>query len=235
MADLMDMASQIISMETRRIEAASQNIANIATPGYKRQMAFSQYLPAAPGQVQEAGGLSVANATDFTPGRLIATDNPMHFALAGEGFFEFTSSSGSVYSRHGALQLDDRGRLVSPQGWPLQAAGGGDVVIRGKDWKVEKDGTVVEEGRPVSRIRVVEFADPAALTRVAGGAFQAGKQAPTEVNAVMVRQGFIESANVSTADDMIRTMESIRRAEVGQKLVHAYDDMLGQALRQTGQ
>jgi len=30
-------------------------------------------------------------------------------------------------------------------------------------------------------------------------------------------------------------METIRRAETAQKLVHAYDDMLGRALRQPGE
>lgn len=47
-------------------------------------------------------------------------------------------------------------------------------------------------------------------------------------------QGYLEASNVSNADEMIRMMAAMRRIESGQKLVHAYDDMMGNVLQRLG-
>jgi flagellar basal-body rod protein FlgF len=50
-----------------------------------------------------------------------------------------------------------------------------------------------------------------------------------------IRQGTLEASNVVNGADMVSIMESMRRAEVGQKLVHTYDDMLGRVISTLGQ
>jgi len=37
------------------------------------------------------------------------------------------------------------------------------------------------------------------------------------------------------ARDMVSVMESMRRVESGQKIVHAYDDMMGSVLQRLGE
>jgi flagellar basal body rod protein FlgG len=241
MGGLLDTASSIVSVELRRVEAVGQNIANIATPGYKRQLTFARMLdspkaglPTNQTPAANAAMQGLLTATDFSAGRLTQTNVPTHLAIGGSGFFEIRNGQVIAYTRNGAMQRDEQGRLVNASGWALQAEGGGDVRIRGNDFRVETDGTVVEQGKPVARIRIVDFADRRGLTRSESGAFVAATGLAVPVENLQVRQGFAESSNVSTADDMVHLMESMRRAETGQKLVHAYDDMLGAVLRQSG-
>ncbi|MDF3836837.1 flagellar hook basal-body protein [Cupriavidus basilensis] len=245
MAHLLDVASAIVGLEGRRLEIAGQNIANIATTGYKRQLPFSQLLsaPASPAGVlpqaalhSQIGALvpALGVATDFRPAPLRATGVPTHLAISGEGFFQVATPDGIGYTRYGTFALDDNGHFVTPQGWVLQGAGGGDLVVREKTWRFESDGTLIADGRPAGRAAVMTFRNPAALERATLNLFRA-RERGIDADNPQLRTGFVESANVSTAADFVSIMESVRRAEMGQKFVHAYDDMMGRALRQLGE
>lgn len=235
----MTLATGLIAAETRQVETAAQNIANLATPGYKRQISFSDALAQAAAQADNASPLTWpsaprATATDFTAGKMIHTGNPLDLALGGGGFLEVATTHGPAYMRGGSFQLDANGRLVTPQGWVLQSAGGGDVLVRSTKWHVEPDGTVLDDGNPVAVIGTASFAQPDRLQRIGNGLYQANGMQPTELTAPRVLQGFLESSNVSNGDEMVRLMEAMRRVESGQKLVHAYDDMMGSALQRLG-
>ena len=235
MPSLIDMASGIFSRESRALETAAQNIANLSTPGYKRAVHFSTFLgPGGVSSPKQPATPTGANATDFAPGKLVPSSSATHLAISGSGFFQLETDAGPAYTRSGAFQIDERGRLVSPQGWPVQAAGGGDVVIQDPNWTLAPDGTILESGRPTARILLVDFQQKQGLQRTVSGLFRSDAR-PAEIDMPVIRQGYLESSNVSTATDMVQLMETVRRAEAAQKLVHAYDDMLGRALRQPGE
>lgn len=232
----MTLAVGLIASETRQVETTAQNIANLATPGYKRQITFADAL----GQAQTGAppsALPQANrtvATDFTPGKLVHTGNPFDLALRGGGFFTVATPHGLAYVRSGTFRPDPNGRLVTAQGWALQNAGGGDVVVRSSDWHVESDGTAVDNGNPVAVIGTASFRDPGQLARAGSGLYFANGATPDELIDSRVVQGFLEASNVSNGDEMVRMMEAMRRIESGQKLVHAYDDMMSAALQRMG-
>lgn len=235
----MTLAAGLIASETRQVETAAQNIANLATPGYKRQITFSDALAQASASASSSSlvvsqPVQRAVATDFTPGKMIHTGNPLDLALAGGGFFEVATPSGTAYMRGGSFQRDAAGRFVTPQGWVLQSVGGGDVIVRSQNWRVESDGTVLDDGNPVAVIGTASFRDPTRLVRAGNGLYQANGMQPTELTEPRVAQGFLESSNVSNGNEMVRMMEAMRRVESGQKLVHAYDDMMGTVLQRLG-
>jgi flagellar basal-body rod protein FlgF len=235
---LFEIATSIIGAETRRVEAAAQNIANAATSGYKRQGSFNEVLSQSTQQSTQGaltGDLIPQSRTwtDMTPGKLTATSGKLDFALTGDGFMVVSSPSGPVYTRSGHYTIDERDRVVNEKGWPLRDASGGDLVLRGENWSLESDGTIVDGGTSVGRIAIVGFKSQASLTPTSGGFLSA--EVPIEVERVTVKQGFIEQSNSSTADDMVRMMEAVRRAEAGQRLALACDGMLGSALRLIGE
>lgn len=269
MDNLMLTATQMIARESQRVEVSANNIANVATPGFKRELAFhsvlgaqaaqqlqQQALDAAAGVAPEpepalregaaqapAATRAMQRATDFAAGKLQHTGNPYDLSVTGPGFLQLATERGFVYARTAALHRDGEGRLVTAQGWRLQAAGGGDVSVSGEDWKLERDGTVVDAGNPASAVRLVEFDQLERLTRAGGNAFAAPEDArmserqPGAQGAALasaVQQGYLEAANVSVGDDMVQIMEAMRRIESAQKLVHAYDDMVGSALQRLG-
>jgi flagellar basal-body rod protein FlgF len=237
MDNLMALAADLISLETKRVETAGQNIANVATPGYKRQIAFDDALAAgaAANSVASTHALPPTGiATDFSAGKLIHTGNPLDLSISGQGFFEVAVPDGPAYTRLGSFQRDADGRLVTAKGAALQATGGGDVVVRSNNWHIERDGTLVDDGTPSTVIRVATFPDPGKLTRGDDGLFRANGAQAVDIDQPQLVQGFVESSNVSVGNDMMQMMEAMRRIESGQKLVHAYDDMIGTVLQRLG-
>lgn len=232
----MTTAVGLISSETRQVETAAQNVANLATPGYKRLITFADAVSQAETSARTAAPSASARdaATDFTPGRMMHTGNPLDLALSSGGFFAVSTPDGTAYLRGGAFRLDADGRLVTRQGWALQSSGGGDVVVRSQNWRVLADGTVLDDGQPVAVIGTASFANPNRLARIGDGLYRANGAQPLELTDPRVMQGYLEASNVSNADEMIRMMAAMRRVESGQKLVHAYDDMMGTVLQRLG-
>ncbi|MDR5774164.1 MULTISPECIES: flagellar hook-basal body protein [unclassified Caballeronia] len=233
MDGIMALGTGLIGAETRRVKIAGQNIANVATPGYKRAVAFRDVL----GTSADAMGKSASAdtvATDFSAGKLIHTGNPFDLAINGPGFFEVATTDGPAYTRLGAFQRDASGRLVTSQGWPLQGSAG-DIKVSSDAWRVERDGTVIDGGNSVGAVNIVDFAKTAELKRTADGLFVSNGAAATPVDAAQLSQGYIEASNVSVAQDMLQMMEAMRRIESGQKLIHVYDDMMGAAIQRLGE
>lgn len=241
MSGLLESASAILSLQEKRLEVAGQNIANINTAGYKSQIVFSELLSAGTmGHAAHSNAGDALNvlpvtrvANDLTPGKLTQTDNPLDFAISGVGFFQINTSGGIAYTRQGQFQRDANGRLVTSQGAALQAEGGGDLTVNSNTFTVAPDGTVTEDGRPTGRIGIYALGDSRGVQRLAGGIFKAA--AANEADGARIRQGYLESSNVSTAFDMVTMLESVRLAQTAQRLVLTYDDMLGRALSTLGQ
>ncbi|MFP3501005.1 flagellar hook-basal body protein [Burkholderia sp. SIMBA_062] len=232
MDDLMTLSLRLISLETQRAETAARNLSNVATPGYRREIAFQDML--ANDVTPAGGGPPIPRLTDFSPGRLVRTGDPFDLAIDGDGFFEVQTDTGPAYTRTGAFVRAADGRLVTRAGgWPLQGAQG-DIVVSLDGWRVDADGTVLDHGVPTSVIRVATFDAPSRLQRIADGLYAPRDTVGMRDAPTRLAQGFVETSNVSAADDMVRLMEAMRRVETGQKLVHAYDDLMGSVLQRLG-
>jgi flagellar basal body rod protein FlgG len=196
----------------------------LTTPGYKRLVSFKAALEA--GHPDESRGY----ASDFTAGKSINTSNPYDMAILSDGFFEVATPSGILYTRQGSFQRDGDGRLLTTQGYALQASGGGDLVLQGNTFQVQPDGSVIEDGQLTSKIAIVTFAPGAAAGYANGGFFSAPQSSVADVDDPQVRQGALEASNVSASAEMVSMMAALRSAEAGQKLVNVYDDLMGRLL-----
>ena len=98
-AGLSKSASALRSFLVRQ-DLTANNLANIATPGFKRTLASS--------------GL-----TDTAQGPLETATNPFDLAVQGEGLFKVETSEGTRYVRAGIFGLDANRELVTPQGFRL--------------------------------------------------------------------------------------------------------------------
>ena len=233
MTGLIDLAAVILSQSERRVELAARNVSNVATPGYKKHVGFSEFL-----KTGEPGREPVPSETsfvDFATGKQIETGNELDLALGGSGFFVVRGEEALLYTRHGQFQRDSDGRLVTADGLALQTRAGGDLLLSDGSFEVGADGMVVQDGVPVGTIALASFADTHALTDRGGGYFDAGSHASAEPAAATVRQGALEASNVSTGEEMVAMMASLRRAESAQRLVNTYDELMGRALSAFGQ
>jgi flagellar basal-body rod protein FlgG len=238
-----------------RVDRIALNLANVATPGYKREVvavkpfarALEEARPAAAGAppAQATGGpgaqAAVAILADARPGTIKVTGHALDLALVGDGFFEVMTEAGPAYTRQGDLQVDARGRLATARGHPVMGTNG-EIVLTTQRPAVDAAGNVTEPGvvtapgTPLARIKVVRFERPGSLQRLGDGLLAAGEGmalVPGDGSA-RIRQGALENANVSSMHEMVQLIETMRHFESMQKVAQGYDELLGMAIRKLG-
>jgi flagellar basal-body rod protein FlgF len=225
---LLELGEIMVTAAQRRLETVSQNVTNLTTPGFRTGVSFQDSLPSE----TQAGALTLS--TDFTQGSMRATGGMFDLALASSGFFRVKGESGVFYTRAGQFSRDSEGYLVDAQGMRLQTADGSDLVVGANPIEVASDGVVIEDGVPIGRIGVFETIPDAELARFTGAYFSAPEDAMADVNAPVVRQGMVEGSNVDLPSEMLDMMSALRQAEIGARVVQAYDGLIGQAITTLG-
>lgn len=229
MGGLMEAATAVMRAAETRLDVAATNVANVSAPGYKRQSSYATLV--ANGPNTRADLPSLATRVDAAQGKLESTRNPLDLAISGEGFFAVKAGEQMRYLRQGQFSLRGDGTVVTPQGYALQQAGGGDLVLERADVRIETDGTIFDGDRPVAKLALYTSDAP---TSSNGVLFDLPHDA-REMEGSAIRQGMLEASNVSTGDEMIAMMGAIREAESGARLAQTYDDLLGRAISNFGQ
>lgn len=121
-----------LTAQSRALGHIADNVSNSQTTGYKRvDTNFVSYVTSS-GQRQHLSG-SVAARPDYTntvQGSISASENPLALAIAGQGFFAVSQTTGSVngqltfderqfYTRAGDFSMDRDGYLVNSAGYYL--------------------------------------------------------------------------------------------------------------------
>lgn len=232
---LIEAATAALTGAERRIEVASKNIANVQTPGYKREIPYSEIAGMVDGGALNRVSQPVTRTAIFTePAVLTETGNRLDLAVRGEGYLLLRDGDRFYLARGGQFQRDREGALVDGQGRLVQQAGGGDMVVDTDTPEIQPNGTVLSDGVPVGNIGLYEIG-----TDVDAASFQTGMSsdealALAESDAGEIAQGMIERSNVVLSDEMIGLVRTQRMAEAGAQMVRAYDQLLGQAISTFG-
>jgi flagellar basal-body rod protein FlgG len=87
----------------------------------------------------------------------------------------------------------------------------------------------------VAELKLVRFESGGALRRMGDGLFAGGDgMVDVPEGAALVRQGALERSNVSSMQEMVRLLETMRHFESMQRVAQGYDEMLGNAIRRLG-
>lgn len=237
----MAIAGNGMQHDLQRMVTISQNMANVLTPGYKKQIVSGPAFAAlVQGGLPSAAAATLADTAatlsiDPAAGALRHTGNLHDVAIEGAGFFEVESRTGPQYTRQGGLRADVNGRLVGAHDLPLAGATG-DITLTPEPFTVDANGDVRQGERIAGRLKLVHFDNPEALEPVGGGLYQQGSAhlAGREVSS-RVRAGFQEASNVNSAQEMVRLTETVRHFESLQKIMQGYDDVLEKSIRKLGE
>ena len=121
-------ASAGMSATQHYLDLIANNLANVSTNGYKRDMlAFKETMvrtvQGANGENLGSMGFGVGTeeaVTIFEPGNLIGTNNVLDLAiLTPQGAFAVQSPRGLYFSRDGAFRLNSEGELVDRNGYQV--------------------------------------------------------------------------------------------------------------------
>ena len=244
--------------QEKSLEVISNNLANVNTIGYKRDtLAFKEFLTPFPDGAGSKPSVSkpgeqnlkkdtsytgiVELKTDFSQGGLRETGNPLDVALDGEGFFAIQTKDGVRYTRQGNFRLNNEKVLVTHGGDPVLGAGGpitiqgiGNTISIDAQGKISLGDGLANE--TVGDLRVVKFDDPGKLIKIGKGLFMLTGENVEEIAAdnFSVKQGAIESSNVTAVKEMTKMIEVLRSYQAYQKVINTIDSVNERAVTDLG-
>ncbi len=236
--DVTKIAALAMQNDLMRLETISQNLANVLTPGYKKQVRVSGSFIDQMAAVMPAGGqqsMPASLSIDPGAGPVRYTAQAGDLAIEGDGFFEMLTPAGPAYTRRGDFHADVNGRLVGVEGFPVMGEGG-EIAVTNAPFTIEPNGTVHQGGRIAGHIKVVEFDQPRMLVPTGSGLYEkGGAQFVPGKTATRLRAGFTEGSNVNSAQEMVRLSETVRHFESLQKIMQGYDESLEKTIRKLGE
>jgi len=243
------MAAQEVNVNT-----ISNNIANVNTTGYKKERTEFESLHYH--TIKEAGsktsnnslhnvgvqigsGARVSGITrEFSPGAPQITNNPFDLMINGDGFFGVIMPDQTVaFTRDGSFNVNSQGVLVNKQGYPL--APSIQFPPNTLSVSITEDGTVEAfiknqiEPTNAGQIPVFNFVNSAGLKALGGNNYRESKSSggalqniAGQSNAGTIRQGALESSNVSIMNEMTNLIKAQRAYEMNSKVMKVADDIL---------
>jgi flagellar basal-body rod protein FlgG len=202
-----------------QLDAISNDLANLDTPGYQSSEVGFQDLLYSSGGVSSgsrvatgAGAEAAIVGRSSSEGGLEQTGRSLDVAIQGAGYLEVRRPNGSVgLTRNGSLQVDANGQITDQVGDklvpPITLPTDTDV----NKLKISADGQVSAAGRSLGRLKVVTVPAPDQLlpegnstfsTTAASGAVRAAKGST-------LTQGALEDSNV----DMAQAMSDMESAQ----------------------
>ena len=210
-----------LKTQSAALEIVANNVANVSTAGYRGQLpAFESLIaqtagPAMNGWERLANEQSMMNGTrlDLGEGNLERTGSPLNFAIEGPGFFAVQSKAGTAYTRNGSFHVSAAGQLVTAAGDAVVGETG-PITIPSGEVSVSKDGTVSVNGAVAGKLRIIEFSTNTPLEPLGESYYSAPAKSAQPAAASSVRQGMLESSNVSPVAAMVSLISAQRQAEM---------------------
>jgi flagellar basal-body rod protein FlgG len=218
-------AAQGMLAEQVRQDQLSNDLANVSTPGYKAdkatQQSFGSLLLQNTATGQTVGPISTGTridkvTTDLSPASLRQTDQPLDFAIAGDGFFGVRTTAGVRYTRDGQFTTSAAGYLVDAQGNQVLGQGGGPIRVSAK-------GTISTNALGVFKLN---GATKQGLNLFTGAAAGRGTG--------VVKQGDLEESGVDPVHTMVDMIGSLRAYESSQKAIQSIDETLQKSANSVG-
>jgi flagellar basal-body rod protein FlgG len=222
---------QHMQFQWQRHEVLANNLANTATPGFKRDVVA--LVPESVGATTNAAnvlplpsGLAMIQWTDFTQGFLQPTGRTLDAALNGPGFFVVDGGpAGPRYTRAGNFNVNKDGVLVGANGSPVLGRNG-TITLTSSKVNIGATGEVFDNGRLVDTLRVVDFPRPYRFNKEGQGLLTPvdATVEPTPAQNFEVTGGALEASNVGTVPTMVGMIDVLRTYEACQRAMQAVEE-----------
>lgn len=224
--------------QSLRMETIANNLANVDTVGFKKDLALFQarlaeeeargLAPAGDGTIDDVGGgvTAVQGVTDFSPGPMKNTGIETDFALRGRGFFLVDHGGQRMLTRAGNFQMTPTGNLITADGDLVISEEGTPIVLSGP-YQFYEDGTfITSEGS--TRTAIVEPESLGDLVKVGENLFSPlGRIAPLPADLRSMAQGTLETSGVNAVREMVDMIETTRAFEANVNMIRYHDQAFG--------
>jgi flagellar basal-body rod protein FlgF len=225
----------------RRMDVTANNLANVATAGFKADEVVFEEVENTGAEAEEDPRdivfvRDVGMTRDMGQGPIAMTGNALDVAIEGQGFFIVEGPSGPLYTRDGAFSLAGDGRLVTADGRAVLNSGGAPIVLdpQGETPSIGRDGVIRVAGVEAGRIGVASFAAPGALLKVGDNLWDAQDLQPGTFEGVVL-QGALEGSNVRPVIELTRLIEISRAYQSAARIIADADALRRQTIETLGQ
>ena len=247
--------------QQNRLDVLTNNLANSATNGFKKEGSTSQAFDdmlaikikdtSAMGLSRRLGDVSLGVKigecyTDYGQGSFRVTDNVYDLAIDGDGFFA-TNKAGATsvkYTREGAFTVNREGYLMTTDGdyvlnqAAAQAGNPGQAgyirVDPNVELKVDENGNLYQNNAMVGQVGVVDFADYNFLSKYGENMYDLVEGGQVQATDARVIQGTLEMSNVNVISEMVEMITISRAYETNQKIIQSIDGTLEKAVNNIG-
>jgi flagellar basal-body rod protein FlgF/flagellar basal-body rod protein FlgG len=233
-------SAQGANAQTRRLEILANNLANVDTVGFKRDLAVfrAHYAEAVEqgldtpgtGSINDLGGgvMVEQTQTDYSPGPLKRTMVPTDMAVDGEGFFMVRKDGEVFLTRAGNFRMTAAGELVTEQGYPVLNESGGPIAIEPANgpWELTPAGAIRQRGL-VQNLAIVKPASLGDLVKTGENLFRPlAEPEPVAAEKRRVLGGYLEMSGVRPTMELMEIIEASRAAEANFSMMQTQDQML---------
>jgi len=229
--------------QNKRLETIANNLANVDTVGFKRQLSVFQarYAEAvnqgtsmaSPGTIDNlGGGVMVRDTpTDFSQGPIRHTKIATDMAIQGEGFFTVRKGEDTFLTRAGNFRVTPRGELVTQEGYAVLDDGASPVVLEQPErpFEVTPKGEI-RQGNTSRTLGVVTL-PVEELQQTGENLYRAlGEPRPVEDAQRSILSGSLEASGVTPTNEMVAMIETSRLVEANVNMMQTQDQMTASLL-----
>lgn len=236
-----------LQLQEMNVAVKSQNLASQGVDGYKKQFLVAQDLPYqdiasnpdSPAGLQVGLGVKPAGIYRiFSAGDFIKTDAALDMAIAGDGFFRVTMPDGTIgYTRAGAFEKTPEGRIVTLVGG-YELTPGITIPANAEGISISELGEVFAKvpgqttPQSLGQMQIATFVNPVGLRAIGENLFVEtdASGTPTVGNPGVdkrgkIKQGFRESSNVDSVEEITELIQIQRIYEMLTKVINTGDKM----------
>ncbi len=227
----LESASHSLNINDKKIGSLANNLANLNSTGYKREIPFEQLI------VNNGEGMKTRRMIDFSQGVLEQTNNPLDLAIQGDAFFVVENPEGEIlFTKNGKFELSEDGFVTDQSGNMLQGEGG-PIQLQEDFWNqnqsvsINSNGEIHVGDNYIDKVKLVKVEDKTSLTRYNGSTFKIneGYFENVEKGEVEVVQGYLESSNINPIIEMEEMIRISKNYESAHKMIQYIDEVMGKA------
>lgn len=227
--------------QSARLDTIANNLANVDTPGFKRDVAIFQARfteeiergldQPGSGSINDlSGGVMLQGTlTDFSAGPIKSTNIRTDLAIEGDGFFLIQKGDQNYLTRAGNFRLTNDGRLVTQDGYAVLDVGGAPVQFDPTvaPWSFTADGSL-QQGEELIPLALVRPKSPLDLVKVGETLFfPLSEPVALEAGERQVLAEHLELSGVRPTAAMMELIEASRAFESNVSMIRNQDEMLG--------
>jgi flagellar basal-body rod protein FlgF/flagellar basal-body rod protein FlgG len=223
--------------QSSKVEVLSNNLANVNTVGFKRELALLQARDSeaierglaqrGTGAIEDVGGGVRMNATytDFSPGTMQLTHIPSDLAIDSPNtFFQVQHGNQKLLTRAGNFHVSNEGLLVTAAGDPVLGSDGGQIELDpALPFRFLPGGAVEQAGERIE-LALLRPKKVSLLQKAGENLFSADRAAelaPAEER--LVRSGYLEMSSVNPVDEMVELITASRAYEANVRIIQQHD------------